>query len=196
MVTDGIVGSRNSTAPAPATTGTTVDWTIVPDRTTIGWTASKRYFMLIPVKAHGRFRDATGTVQVDGQDLTTAQVRLTAPTASQDSGMARRDKHLLGSDFFDAASSPEITFTSTAIRRLTGHGDRYAVEGNLGIRGTQKPITLEGTWTPIAGGWAKVELAGTISRSELGLTWSGKPMMNLLDPIELRIDAELRAAGQ
>ncbi len=195
MTTDVIASSRNSTAPAPAATATTVDWTIVPDRTTVHWSAAKRYLMVIPVRAHGHFRGATGTVQVEGEDLTTARVRLTAPTASQTSGNARRDTHLQGPDFFDAAANPEITFTSTAIRRLPGHEERYAVQGNLGIRGDQKPITLEGTWTPISGGWAKVELVGTVSRSEFGLNWNGKPMINLLDPIELRIEAELRPPG-
>jgi len=92
--------------------------------------------------------------------------------------------------------NPEITFESTAITRLPVHAERYAVQGNLGVRGAQKPITLEGTWTPISGGWARVELAGMVSRSEIGLTWSGKPMLDLLDPIELRIEAELQPAGR
>lgn len=196
MVQEVIASSRNFIAPASAETDTTVSWTIVPDRTTVNWRASKRYFMFIPVKASGHFSGATGSVQIRGKDLTTARVNLSAAVSSQNSGMAKRDKHLAAADFFDMANYPEITFTSTAIQRLPGHKERYAVQGNLGIRGAQKPVTLEGTWQPIAGGWARVELAGMVSRSELGLTWSGKPMINLLDPIELRIEAELQPTGR
>lgn len=196
MIQDVSTSRSGSTGSAAAAEHPTFTWTVVSDRTIVHWAASKRYLMFIPVSAKGQFSGAMGTVHVDGTDLTTAQVSLTVPAESQTSGMARRDKHLATADFFDVATHPQITFTSTAIRRLPGKDDRYAVEGNLGIKGEQKPITLEGTWQSIAGGRAKVELAGTVSRSAIGLVWSGKPLMNLLDPIELRIEAELRPASR
>jgi polyisoprenoid-binding protein YceI len=174
----------------------TAHWAIVSDRTSIGWSASKRYLMLIPVKAKGSFPGATGTVDIDRGDLTTARVEFRAPAATQDSGIARRDEQLQSPDFFDGATHPWITFRSTKVQRLPGSDDRYAVTGDLGIKGAQYPVTLEGTWTPASAGRARVELAGTVSRAALGLTWSGKPLVNLLDPIALTIDAELEPVGR
>lgn len=193
-VRDAVTINRAASNGTPAQASQTAQWAIVSHRTSIGWSASKRYLMLIPVKAKGSFPGATGTVEIDGSDLTTARVELQVPAATQDSGMARRDKHLQSPDFFDGATHPRITFRTTKIQRLPGSDDRYAVMGDLGLKGAQHPVTLEGTWTPVSGGRARVELSGTISRAALGLTWSGKPMLNLLDPIELTIDAELEPA--
>ncbi len=191
MAQDVITIDRPSATATPAATSETTRWSIIPDRTNVTWLASKRYLMLIPASARGRFTGATGTVEMDGSDLTTARVWLRAPAASQESGVARRDTHLQGKDFFDVANHPEITFRSSAIRHLSGVTDRYAVTGFLGIKGIEYPVTLEGTWQAISGGRIKVELQGTVSRSALGLTWSARPVMHLLDPIDLRVDAEL-----
>lgn len=191
MAQDVSIINQPAETVTPDATDQATHWTIIPDRTSVNWTAAKRYLMVIPVSAKGSFKGATGTVEIDGDDPMTARVDLRAPAASQDSGMTRRDTHLQGSAFFDSANHPEITFRSTAIRRLSGAADRYAVTGQLGIKGVEYPVTLEGTWKPVSGGRARVELEGTVSRSALGLAWNAKPVLNLLDPIELRIDAEL-----
>jgi polyisoprenoid-binding protein YceI len=74
---------------------------------------------------------------------------------------------------------------------VAGTEDRYEVSGRLGIRGGSYPITLEGVWYELSGGRALVELSGTVSRASIGLTWNSPPILNLLDPIALAIEAEL-----
>lgn len=185
-----------SVTASPNGRSTITHWRVVPERTTVTWAASKRYFMVIPVSPEGTFTGATGTVDIDGRDLTTARVDLRVPAATQSSGNARRDKHVEGPAFFDVASHPEVTFRSTSIRPIGGAEERYVVSGELGIKGQTYPITLEGSWHDGAGGLARVELTGTVSRTALGMTWNAKPMINLLDPIVLTIEAELEPTGR
>lgn len=180
---------------SPNGQSTVARWRVVPERTTVTWAASKRYVMVIPVSPKGTFTGATGTIAIDGRDLTTARVDLRVPAATQSSGNARRDKHVEGPAFFDVASHPEVTFRSTSIRAIRSVEERYVVSGELGIKGQRYPITLEGSWHDGAGGLARVELTGTVSRTDLGMTWNAKPMINLLDPIVLTVEAELEPTG-
>src|SRR3954453_7293796 len=60
--------------------------------------------------------------------------------------------HLASPDFFDAENTPQVAYTSTAIRR---NGDEIVVDGELELRGVKLPVTLTGT---ISG---PVDLGGT-----------------------------------
>src|ERR1044072_7436032 len=65
----------------------------------------------------GRFHDFTGTINFNDQDVTKSTVEFTAKIDSIDTGVAPRDKHLKTADFFDAATYPEMKFTSTKIEK-------------------------------------------------------------------------------
>jgi PAS domain S-box-containing protein len=90
---------------------------------------------------HGRFRDFSGWVEVDGQDLTTARAECRIRTASVDTGSLDRDYHLSSPDFFAVERFPEMVFRSTAVQPL---GDeRFRMFGELTIRSVTRPIRLE-----------------------------------------------------
>jgi len=131
---------------------------------------------LVITTVTGYFRSFDATVTTDQEtDFTTAKVECRIDTASIDTNQSQRDEHLRSADFFDAETYPHITFVSTGVERKGD--DAYVLHGDLTIRGTTHPITLNaelgGTVTDPYGNFkAGFEVSGTISRKEFGLTWS------------------------
>jgi len=87
--------------------------------------------------------------------------------------------HLLSPDFFDAERAPEITFTSTDVRRS---GEEIEIDGDLSIRGTSQPVTLTGTvgepaQDPFGGTRFWLKLETTIDRTQFGIDWNN-PLPN------------------
>jgi polyisoprenoid-binding protein YceI len=89
------------------------------------------------------------------------------------------ETHLQSPDFFDAERAPEITFTSTSVRRS---GDELEIDGELQIRGASLPVTLTGT----AGEQGvdaygqnrfNLKLETTIDRTQFGIVWNN-PLPN------------------
>jgi polyisoprenoid-binding protein YceI len=87
--------------------------------------------------------------------------------------------HLQAPDFFDAERTPDISFSSTAVRRS---GDEIAIAGDLTIKGITHPIEAEGTITdpaddPYGGVRFGLKLETTIDRTQFGLNWNN-PLPN------------------
>jgi polyisoprenoid-binding protein YceI len=103
--------------------------------------------------------------------------------------------HVLGEQFFDADTHPQITFSSDDV--VLDENGTATVSGSLTIKGTTRPVTANGTWSPAAAdptGKTRSHLAleATINRREYGITWDA-PLPNggsaLAD--EVTITAEL-----
>src|SRR5436305_9115936 len=84
----------------------------------------------------GGFKDFQATLSGD-------TLAGSAKVASVDVKDEQLNGHLQTPDFFDAARYPEIEFRATELRRLDGN--RVEGEGELTIKGTTRPIRLEGT---------------------------------------------------
>ena len=89
------------------------------------------------------------------------------------------EAHLQSPDFFDAENAPEITFTSTGVRRS---GDRLEIDGELQIRGASQPVTLTGTAGEQgvdAYGQSRfnLKLETAIDRTQFGINWNN-PLPN------------------
>ena len=90
-------------------------------------------------KVRGKFNDFTVAVDYDDADVTKSSVTATIKTASVDTGIEARDKHLRTPDFFDAEKYPEITFQSTKIiKKEKG----FEAVGNFTLHGVTKEITI------------------------------------------------------
>jgi polyisoprenoid-binding protein YceI len=89
----------------------------------------------------GDFGAVTGTIEYDGTNVTKAKVNASIDVNSISTRVNPRDEHLKTDDFFDAKAHPTITFVSTAITSK-GNG-KFNLVGNLTMRGTTKPVTLE-----------------------------------------------------
>ena len=151
-----------------------------------------------------RFDRATAKLDWDEGGLDRSSVAATIDAASADTNVPLLDKLLKGADMFDVARYPQIRFVSTRFER-TGDA-RGTLTGDLTIRGTTQPVTLDVTFN----GFAPDPLTkkdtlgfsaeGHFSRARFGLsTWF--PAVG--DDVNVRIQAEFirqpaaseRAAG-
>lgn len=89
----------------------------------------------------GRFNDFAGTFEYDKNKVNDSRVEVTINTQSFDSNHAKRDKHVMGSDFLDASKYPTATFKSTSITD-TGDG-KVKVNGDLTLHGVTKAIRFD-----------------------------------------------------
>ncbi len=125
------------------TTGTSVtqetltgDYTLDIAHTRIGFSA--RHAMVSKVR--GQFNEFNGSVSLDADNPANSKVELTIKAASIDTRNADRDAHLRSNDFFAMEEYPEITFRSTRVEQASEN--EYYVTGDLTIRGTTKPVTV------------------------------------------------------
>jgi polyisoprenoid-binding protein YceI len=144
----------------------------------------------------GQFREFKGSVSTPDDGVKSAQVELTIQAASVDSGIEARDNHLRGDDYFAVEKYPELRFESTGIE--AAGGARYRVSGDLTIRDTTKPVTLEAelggpVQDPFGNTRVGITLTGAISRKEFGLTANptiegGGPV--IADEVRLEVETE------
>ena len=155
----------------PALAALTGDYTVDPAHSSIGFTV--RHAMVTNVR--GAFGEHEGTLHLDGADPARSSASLDVKIASIDTGIADRDGHLRGGDFFDADAFPLMTFRSTAVEQVDG--DRYRVTGDLTLKDVTKPLTIDlefnGSATDVYGA-ERVGFEGSaeILRSDWGLTWN------------------------
>jgi polyisoprenoid-binding protein YceI len=144
----------------------------------------------------GRFRVMSGSITTS-EDGSLQGVEVNVDTSSIDTLDPNRDTHLKSPDFFDASTHPGATFKSTTVERS---GDNvYRVAGDLTIRGTTKPVTLEvETTDPITDPWGNLRAAAEgkakINRKEWGLNWNQVLELGaLLVSDDVRLNFEVQA---
>ncbi|AKL69556.1 MULTISPECIES: YceI family protein [Streptomyces] len=156
---------------SPALTELTGDYVLDPAHTRIGFIA--RHAMV--TKVRGSFHQFEGTAHLDGADPARSTAQVVMKTESIDTGVEQRDQHLRTNDFLDAPNFPDITFRTTSVEP---HSDtEYRVTGDLTIKDTTRPVTIDFEYTGNAVdpyGNRRVGLEGsvTISRKEYGVTWN------------------------
>ena len=147
-------------------------WHLDPAHSRVGF--SVRHLGLSKVR--GEFKDFTAEIVV-GERPGGSRVSAEIQAASIDTREEQRDGHLRSADFLDVESYPVLTFESTEVRHV--QSDDWEIDGDLTIRGTTRPITLEVTFEgaapdPTQGGAEKAVLSGKtrVNREDFGLTWN------------------------
>ena len=153
-----------------ATAPTTLSGTWVADP--IHSTATFAIKHMIVSTYRASFGQVEATLEVDGDDI---KLTGTVPVESVDIDQPDFRAHVLGPDFFDVEKSPNVTFTSTAVRR--GEGDSIEVDGELGVRDVTKPVTATGTIIGPAVKFGDVEVVGVelqtkLDKNDFGLNWN------------------------
>jgi polyisoprenoid-binding protein YceI len=151
----------------------------------------------------GYFRDFTGTVNYDAQDVTKSTVNFTAKMTSVDTGVAPRDNHLRTKDFFEVETYPEMTFKSTKVEKK---GKNFVVTGDLTMKGVTKQVSLPfqvvGFVTDARGGTKMGVISETvINRRDYGVNYGGNlpngtPTLADQVTVTLQIEAAKKQAPQ
>jgi polyisoprenoid-binding protein YceI len=123
----------------------------------------------------GGFTKFEGKMVVDKDDWSKSTAQVTIDAASIDTHEPKRDNHLRSDAFFDVAKNPKITFQSTSVKQVAPN--KLQIAGNLTIRGTTKPVTLDVDvlgFGPAYGGGIRggFEAHTKINRQDFGVAWN------------------------
>ncbi len=174
-------------------TETLTKWTIDPAHSEIGFKVKH----LVISTVTGQFGEFSGSLEQTSDDFEGADVEFEADVNSIQTGNEDRDGHLKSEDFFKADEYPKLTFQSTSMEK-TGENS-YNLNGDLTIRGTTKPVSLDVTHggtvqDPYGNTKAGFEISGTINRKEFGLEWDAVTEAGSVvvgDKVTLQLDVQL-----
>ena len=144
----------------------------------------------------GVFKDFNVTITAAKPDFSDAKFEMVAKTASVSTDDDKRDAHLKSGDFFDVATHPDMTFTSTGITPTSPN--HYKLTGNLTLHGVTKPVTMDlwyrGTITNMNKQDAGFQVTGSIKRSDFGFgSKYGSPMLS--DEVTIKANGEFAKAN-
>lgn len=137
---------------------------------------------------YGRFNSIKGSINLDGDK---SSVSLIIDATSADTGNERRDRHLVGPDFFNSKQFPEIKFESTSVKvSKSGHLD---IKGKLTLLGVTRELNAIANKTgegknrgnPVSG----YHTVFKIKRSDFGMNY-GKGSIG--DEIEVTISLQCK----
>jgi len=128
----------------------------------------------------GQFNRMRGAINFNPSDRSQTSVEVEIDVASVNTGIKKRDEHLLTDDFFDGVKYPTITFKSTKFEFLNSM--RCRVSGNLTMHGTTLPVTFEGEYAGPRknpyGDETSIGFSGstTVNREDFSIMWGSEPM--------------------
>ena len=150
---------------------------------------------------HGNFHGVSGTIHFEAGNPAAWSVKATIDVNTIDTGVDGRDKSLRGTDFFDVAKYPTMTFQSTGVKPA---GSGYELTGDLTLHGVTKPVTLamEALGNEQVGMDGKSVHRGftattKVNRKDFGLKWNGT--LKSGDAVigdEVRIELDVEAVRQ
>ena len=183
-------------APAPANTNPAAvqagSYGVEPYHTRVQFAVSHMGFS----EWYGDFTGATGTLVLDPAAVGKARVDITIPVASVSTTNSKLDGELRSADWFDAATYPDIRFTSSKVQPL-GKG-KARIAGNLTFHGVTRPVVLAANF--VGSGTNPLDKAYTvgfnataqIKRSDFGV----KTYVPLIgDEVSIRISAAFERKG-
>ncbi|MES2382644.1 MAG: YceI family protein [Bacteroidota bacterium] len=130
---------------------------------------------LIISETTGKFTDYAVNAKSDKPDFTDVIFDFTAQVNSINTADEKRDEHLKGPDFFDAAKHPTIIFKGKKFVKVNGNS--YKVYGELTMHGITKSIVLDARFggivkDPWGGTRAGLKIWGDIDRYDFGLKYN------------------------
>ncbi|HYA86477.1 MAG TPA: YceI family protein [Nitrospirota bacterium] len=128
----------------------------------------------------GQFSSMRGTIHFDPAERSRVSVDVEIDVGSVNTGIKKRDEHLLTGDFFDEGKYPTIGFTSSSVVFLGSN--RCRISGSLTMHGVTKQVTFEGEYAGPRknpyGDETTVGFSGTttVNREDFGIMWGSELM--------------------
>ena len=149
----------------------TTKWILEPTHSELQFKV--RHLMISNVTGH--FTKFDGSVETEGDDISTAKIDFTVDVDSISTNNAQRDGHLKSPDFFDTANHPAISFTSSELKKE--NDEEYKLHGNLTMHGVTKPVSLDVEFggigkDPWGNTRAGFTVNGKINRTDFGLNYN------------------------
>ncbi|MHA2788697.1 YceI family protein [Corynebacterium sp. S7] len=164
-----------------------------PAHTKISFTA--RHAMV--TKVRGSFDQWSSDVVIDQENPENSNIDVVIQAASVNTGSSDRDAHIHGDDFFAVDKYPEIKFSSTKFN-LDENGNG-TIDGDLTIRDTTKPVTLDVEVfgveeDPFGNTRAGFEASTKINRKDFGVDFQA-PMKSGGVLVSEQIGIEIEGSG-
>jgi polyisoprenoid-binding protein YceI len=151
------------------TSAQSTKWTVDKGHSNVKFTVTH----MTVSEVEGSFKIFDGTVEHTKADFSDAKVNFTVDVNSVFTDNERRDGHLKGDDFFNAAQFPAMKFVSTSMKPLGNN--KYQLSGNLTIRDVTKPVVFDvtygGTVNTGRGRKSGFKAKTTINRFDYNLKW-------------------------
>jgi polyisoprenoid-binding protein YceI len=151
-----------------------------PTNTTIKFKVRNMAIMHV----EGTFDKFSGNAEVDEADLSRSKIEVSIDTASINTGITRRDKHLRSADFFDVERFPAMKFVATSVEK-EGAG-KLKLTGKLTIKEVTKPVVLAVDGPAADTGTATA--TATINRKDFGVSWGAV----IGDEVQITIVTQLK----
>jgi polyisoprenoid-binding protein YceI len=163
-------------SPRTAATLRSGTWTVLSGQTSAAFEVRNFGFN----RVRGTIPLCMGAVEVRDGEVTAVRAEL--DLGALGTGNPRRDADLRKPHLLDSAARPEMTFLADGVQR---RGDGWEVTGELRLRGTACPLTLD---VEPAGG-TRIRATGTLDRAPLGLR-APRPLIGRY--VRIVVEAELR----
>ena len=132
-----MAGHAIRSAPCATRGGPVGTWQLDPYHTQVEFSAKHLGMMTV----RGHFAEVTATGEIYPDDPENSRVEATINTASIRTHNETRDNDLRSSNFLEVEKYPTMHFKSTKIEAIGE--DKYRVIGDLTIKATTLPVTLQ-----------------------------------------------------
>jgi polyisoprenoid-binding protein YceI len=168
-------------------------WQLDPYHTQVEFSAKHLGMMTV----RGHFTEVSAKAAIDDARPELASLEVVVQTASVRTNREIRDNELRSSSFLDVDTYPTMTFRSTSVE--AAGPDRWALTGDLTIKGNTRPVTLqvqkygELNDPGMMGHRMAYSAQVTIDRRDFGLTFNmlldGRWVVS--DEVQITVEGEL-----
>lgn len=172
-------------------------WKFDPMHTQVEFSAKHLGMMTV----RGHFAEVAASGDLHPEQPERSSIEVTINTASIRTNNPRRDDDLRSSNLLEVEKHPTITFRSTRIE--PAGPDRYTLTGDLTIKDTTRPVSLDAVRygefnDPRMGHRIGYAAEGRVSRKDFGMKFDmimdGKLVVG--DEIQIHIEGELLEAPE